>query len=93
MAKDTIPDLGYVITRGRAHFSRYACALIFYRHDREGKPYIYHVETFAGHDGRTVRRQAGERARNVIRRKAPMGLRSTYIPHNYAKPADMYVPK
>ena len=78
-----IADLHYKVIRVRPTFSRAGHALIMYRHDTEGKPFIYHVEMHYGDDGRYTRGLCFNRARDIVHRKAPFsfdGCRSTFIP-------------
>lgn len=76
-------DLHGIIRRGRDDFSPAAYMVAVYRHTAKGNPYIYHVETFYGRDGRTVR---GE-ARQYVKRLETdgfRGFRTCHIPAGFS---------
>lgn len=75
-----IPDLHYKVFPVTPHFSKRGHMLAFYRHDKDGRPYLYHQEHFYGEDGRATRLAAYRRAKAVVNRLEPMGLRNTHIP-------------
>lgn len=75
-----IPDLHYKVTRVSSVFCRAKHALVFYRHDRNEAPFVYHVEFFAGENGVKTRAAACRRGAAIVRRQESMGWRSTFIP-------------
>lgn len=74
-----VPDLHFVVIRSRTYFTRAGHATIFYRHDKDGRPFIYHVANHYGTDGRKTRANAYRIGRDVITRKQHLPLRDTYV--------------
>lgn len=58
MAKQRIADMNYSVFRRSSVFTRRGYLLIIYRHDKDGRPFLYHTERFYGQDGRKLRSQA-----------------------------------
>ena len=54
----TIPDLHYVVVPSRTVFTRCGHLTVFYRHDKDGRKFIYHVISHYGNDGRKTRSNA-----------------------------------
>ena len=96
--QNTIPDLHFVIAKIRPVWSRVGHILVMYRHDKDGKPFVYHSETYYGDDGRKTRAETIRRARDLQSGKRSCGLRQTYISVEYrraafaALPAGTYTP-
>jgi hypothetical protein len=81
----TIPDLSYIVVKIKPHFNRAGHILVLYRHDREGNPYIYHVESFYGADGIVTRSTAMRRGRNIVTYKEQISLRSIDLSAGWKK--------
>jgi hypothetical protein len=81
-----IPDLQFKVTRVHSTFYRAKYALVFYRHDKDHKPYIDDVQFFIGQNGTMVRSKAFKHGRAVVTRQAPRGIRSLFIPHDAVAP-------
>lgn len=74
-----IPDLHYVVVPSRTVFTRAGHVTVFYRHDKDGKPFIYHAANHYGEDGRKTRANACRLGREVVTRQRNIGLRDTFI--------------
>ncbi len=74
-----IPDLHYVVIPSRTVFVRAGHATVFYRHDRYGVKFIYHVVNHYGDDGRKTYANARRLGRDVVMRQRPMGYRNVFI--------------
>jgi hypothetical protein len=77
MAMTKIADMHFKVIRSRPYLAGAAHTLIVYRHDKDGKPYLYHAESFYGEDGRKTRSDAIRRGRMFQHRFDR--LRTTYI--------------
>lgn len=77
MAK--ISDLAYKVVRIPTAFSPAGHMLVFYRHDKDGNPYVDDVSYFYGPNGRYTRHIACQRGRNVVAGNEPRGLRSLFV--------------
>lgn len=75
-----IPDLHYVVAKANPVFAKTGHLTVFYRHDKDGNPYIYHVGCHYGDNGVRTRANAYALGRDVVTYKRNMGLRSEYIP-------------
>lgn len=74
-----IPDLHFKVIPSRAVFVCAGHLTVFYRHDKDGKPFIYHVASHYGEDGRKTRANAYRLGRDVVTRKRSLPLRDTFI--------------
>lgn len=75
-----IEDLHYIVIKSRGHFVRAAHVVVFYRHDKDGKPFIYDNVAFYGNDGRKTRGDAMRYGRDLVNRKIRFNhYRDTYI--------------
>lgn len=74
-----VPDLHYVVVKKSTVFARAGHATVFYRHDRDGRPFIYHLAHHYGEDGRLTRAAARRHGSDVVSRRAQMFLRDTYV--------------
>jgi hypothetical protein len=79
-----IEDLHYVVVQKRALFSRRGHALILYRHDARGLPFVWHVESFYATDGRVSHNDARRRGADIVNRRGfyPGGYRDVYLDTN-----------
>jgi hypothetical protein len=71
-----VPDLHYIVVRSHTVFSRRGHLTVFYRHDKDGRKFIYHVETHYGFSGRTTRADAMRYGREIITRKRNLPWRN-----------------
>lgn len=74
-----IPNLRYKAVRVTTYFGSYGIAVVWVRDDMLGRPYIDNVDYRYGHDGRIVRRNALQEAREKMTYKRSRGLRSMYV--------------
>jgi hypothetical protein len=74
-----VPDLHYVVVRSHTVFSRRGHLTVFYRHDKDGRRFIYHVMAHYGDSGRTTRADAMRYGREIVTRKRNMPLRNLAI--------------
>lgn len=74
-----IPDLQYKVVRVRSVFCRAKYLLVFYRHDKDGAPFIDDVKTFVGENCAETRKRAFVRARAIVTGKEPRGWRELFI--------------
>jgi hypothetical protein len=87
MKTDRIPDLHYIVIKSRGAFVRAAHVVVFYRHDRDGKPFIYHMEPFYGSDGRKTLADARCYGRDLVERRVRFACyRQNYV-RVYDEPA------
>ena len=76
-----IPDLYFKVARiPGTWYARSGHVLVFYRHDKDGKPFIDDVMQFYGDNGRETRSTAIRRGHAVIERNEFRGFLSTYVP-------------
>jgi hypothetical protein len=74
-----VPDLHYIVVRSHTVFCRRGHLTVFYRHDRDGRKFIYHVANHYGEDGRDTRARARRYGRDIVTRKQNMPLRNLAI--------------
>jgi hypothetical protein len=66
-----VPDLHYIVVRSHTVFSRRGHLTVFFRHDKDGRKFIYHVEAHYGFSGRDPRRCHDLRPRGRYPQAAP----------------------
>jgi hypothetical protein len=71
-----VPDLYYVVVRSHTAFCRRGHLTVFYRHDKDGRKFIYHVEAHYGDNGRATRAEACSFGREIITRKRQLPWRN-----------------
>jgi hypothetical protein len=74
-----IPDLHYVVIKCQTFFARAGHATVFYRHDKDGRKFIYHVANHYGENGRDTRARARRHGRDIVTRKLSMGYRNLTV--------------
>ena len=74
-----VPDLHYVVLRSHTVFSRRGHLTVFYRHDKAGRKFIYHVEAHYGCSGRVTRADACRYGREIVTRKRSLPWRNLRV--------------
>jgi hypothetical protein len=74
-----VPDLHYIVVRSHTAFCLCGHLTVFYRHDKDGRKFIYHVTEHYDFDGRATRAGAMRYGREIVTRKRNMPLRNLAV--------------